>query len=232
MELLELSEYNREVLIAAEQKWIDREGFENLYNTSPTAGNTLGTKFNYETRIRASLVRGGMGIPGVTIEKGKWCVRIKRVQIGRFETKEEAVEAAIQYEKTGKIEDKVYSNNTSGYPGVYYYKQYDKWQVKIFIEGKDTCLGYFDTAEEGYRYRLSALNDIENGREPLRKPVVPKVGPSGYTGVCFYAPSEKWVAKYTKNKKTYHIGYFSTPEEANEARLKFIESLDKVNHGN
>jgi group I intron endonuclease len=224
MNIVEFCEPAKEALIDVEQKWIDAEGFSNLYNTSPTAGNTFGTKFNYETRVNASLIRGGIGVPGVTFEKGKWCVRIRRVQIGRFVTKEEAIAAADKYEETGIVEPKQRNNNTSGYTGVYYYKQYDKWQVKVFFNGKGICLGYFDTPEEGNEYRLKTLKKMEEGKSPSRKPFNFRVGPSGYPGVCFYAPNEKWVAKYTKNKKTYHIGYFATPEEANEARIKFIES--------
>lgn len=43
---------------------------------------------------------------------------------------------------------------------------------------------------------------------------------SPYTGVTWYAPTGKWVAKITKDRKTYHIGSFECLEEAARARDK------------
>lgn len=38
-------------------------------------------------------------------------------------------------------------NNTSGYKGVHFYKQYKKWSASLMVMGKRKHLGYFDTAE-------------------------------------------------------------------------------------
>ena len=43
---------------------------------------------------------------------------------------------------------------------------------------------------------------------------------SPYTGVTWYAPTGKWVAKITKDRRTYHIGSFECLEEAALARDK------------
>lgn len=48
------------------------------------------------------------------------------------------------------INQKIRENNTSGYKGVSFYKNYNKWESYINIEGKRTKLGYFDTPEKAY----------------------------------------------------------------------------------
>ena len=45
---------------------------------------------------------------------------------------------------------KIQSNNTSGYPGVSYRKDIQKWMAYIRINRKMKNLGYFDTAEVAY----------------------------------------------------------------------------------
>lgn len=44
-------------------------------------------------------------------------------------------------------------NNTSGYTGVSWYKNYKKWRVQIPINGRNTHVGYFDDIEEAKRVR-------------------------------------------------------------------------------
>ena len=41
---------------------------------------------------------------------------------------------------------------------------------------------------------------------------------SGYTGVCYKPKINKWQSYITINKKSIHLGYYNTPEEANEIR--------------
>jgi len=48
------------------------------------------------------------------------------------------------------------SNNTSGYPGVYFDKRRNKWVARISINGKETQLGYFLTIEEAIEARKQA----------------------------------------------------------------------------
>jgi hypothetical protein len=40
---------------------------------------------------------------------------------------------------------------------------------------------------------------------------------SGYKGVNYHKPSQKWRATITKDKINYYLGYFDTPEEASNA---------------
>ena len=47
-------------------------------------------------------------------------------------------------------------NNTSGYPGVSWYKKYKKWKVRIISNGKDIHLGYYDDLEEAIKVRKQA----------------------------------------------------------------------------
>jgi hypothetical protein len=47
-------------------------------------------------------------------------------------------------------------NNTSGFVGVSYYKQSQKWRAQIAVKGKDTRLGLFDTPEEAHAAYVAA----------------------------------------------------------------------------
>ncbi len=42
-------------------------------------------------------------------------------------------------------------NNTSGFPGVCWYKRKKKYRVQMWENGKRKSLGYFSTAEEAYK---------------------------------------------------------------------------------
>lgn len=46
--------------------------------------------------------------------------------------------------------------NTSGYPGVCWKKDKQRWQARIFFNGKDKHLGYFYTKEEAVEARKNA----------------------------------------------------------------------------
>ena len=69
-------------------------------------------------------------------------------------------------------------------------------------------------------------NKIENLREATKSENninagLRKINTSGYKGVHYQ--NKKWVARVKRNNKEYYIGYFNTPEEAHQARVKFIE---------
>jgi len=55
---------------------------------------------------------------------------------------------------------KTYSTNTSGFPGVYWDKQTQKWRAQIMVQGKKHSLGYYDTALDAAlaRYTEEAQN--------------------------------------------------------------------------
>ena len=68
---------------------------------------------------------------------------------------------------------------------------------------------------ENLREATISENNINTG---LRKN-----NTSGYKGVSFYKTKNNWASKIKRNNKWYHIGYFNTPEEAHQARVKFLE---------
>lgn len=47
-------------------------------------------------------------------------------------------------------------NNSSGYQGVNYYKNYGKWRAAIGINGSKLVLGFFDNMEEAVKARKEA----------------------------------------------------------------------------
>lgn len=55
-------------------------------------------------------------------------------------------------------------NNTSGYPGVYWFKPLKKWRAKIMCNRKEYALGQFDSAEdaaEAYRKAKAKLHTFQ-----------------------------------------------------------------------
>jgi len=62
------------------------------------------------------------------------------------------------------------SNNTSGFKGVSFRKNSNRWQASITLKGKRKHLGTFDTAEEGYQARVDFMikNDMQEHLKALR----------------------------------------------------------------
>ena len=60
----------------------------------------------------------------------------------------------------------------------------------------------------------------QNNSSNLNK--LQKNNTSGFRGVHFSKYKEKWTASLVINRKRINIGDFSTPQEANEARCKYI----------
>ena len=50
----------------------------------------------------------------------------------------------------------IQSNNTSGYPGVYWSKTENKWYARIKINGKNICLGYYINKEDAIESKKQA----------------------------------------------------------------------------
>lgn len=53
---------------------------------------------------------------------------------------------------------KIRKDNKSGYRGVYFYKQTNKWCAQIGINYKRITIGYYETIEEAHLARLEAVN--------------------------------------------------------------------------
>jgi hypothetical protein len=58
---------------------------------------------------------------------------------------------------------KINSNSTSGYKGVSYYKQTNKWCAKIRLENKRIHLGYYKTPEEADAVVRKAREELHGG---------------------------------------------------------------------
>jgi hypothetical protein len=54
----------------------------------------------------------------------------------------------------------IYSNNTSGFKGVVFDKQYNKWQARTRVDGKSICFGCFDKIEDAVEARVKGVNKI------------------------------------------------------------------------
>lgn len=71
-------------------------------------------------------------------------------------------------------------------------------------------------------------NRIENLREvsrPENSHKKPETNTSGLSGVFWYAPTQKWVARIHVDHQLIHLGYFTDYEDAVEARR-----LAKIKH--
>lgn len=52
------------------------------------------------------------------------------------------------------------SRNTSGYPGVSWRKDKEKWAARIYFNGKEHCLGYYSNKDDAIKARKEAENDL------------------------------------------------------------------------
>lgn len=74
--------------------------------------------------------------------------------------------------------------------------------------------------------RISNLRECTNA-ENLKNVGITNQNTSGFKGVGWYKPLNKWRSQASIDDKLHHIGYFTTPEEASEAYQKFA----KEHHG-
>ena len=51
---------------------------------------------------------------------------------------------------------KPHSNNTSGYSGVGFRKELNKWRARIYVDGRCICLGNYDNINDAIKARLEA----------------------------------------------------------------------------
>lgn len=118
-------------------------------------------------------------------------------------------------------------NSASGFKGVVFWNGI--YAASICCNGKRIHLGHFETPEDAaYAYNQSAieyfgcfarLNILPEGFiGKLRKT---KNKTSKYKGVSWASPVGKWQAQVMRNRKSYHLGYFKTEEEAADAYSNF-----------
>ena len=113
------------------------------------------------------------------------------------------------------------------------------WRASIQRGGRWMHIGYFDAEEDAARaYDAAAVKLFGEFARPNFKDIAPLVpakrllrrsNTSGYRGVSYYKPTNKWHAsieiKQGGKRKAIHLGYFDTPEAAalayNEAAMRF-----------
>ena len=74
--------------------------------------------------------------------------------------------------------------------------------------------------------RISNLREL-NHQENLQHQQLSPRNTSGYKGVNWYKHRKKWRAEITLNKKTLHLGYFDTKEDAYDAWKKKAQELNE-----
>lgn len=118
--------------------------------------------------------------------------------------------------------------NTTGYKGVRVSTGDNRWGAVVAINDKNVRVGTYSSPEEAARmYDMLALKlhgefactnfprerytveDIENAYTEAMK-VCSCNNKSGYRGVCRHTQNPTWVAKICVNRKTMHLGSFST----------------------
>lgn len=92
-----------------------------------------------------------------------------------------------------------------------------------------SCHVKYDWSEEANLERIKTMTGHYVSDETKRKMSLKKLGnlrsnTSGYIGVYFYKPTQKWMASIKENRKLTYLGYFPDKEDAarayNEAARK------------
>jgi len=111
-------------------------------------------------------------------------------------------------------------SNKSGAANVYFVKEKQKWLARISYDGKEICLGHYDTKDEAIAVRKQAEADYwQGGKKHIEKKRLLSNNSSGFCGVSKNKGRGKaWAAYITVDKKQIHIGYYDTLDEAAAAR--------------
>jgi group I intron endonuclease len=125
-------------LLTREQWYFDNAPARTLYNSSLTAGNCLGVKHTAETRAKLSAARKGRHVSVET------CAKISRLKTGLVCKPE--TRAKISATKQGQLRHTAKQNNTSGYCGVHWLRDRNKWQARVRMGTTRYHVGTFDSA--------------------------------------------------------------------------------------
>lgn len=117
---------------------------------------------------------------------------------------------------------KSYVRNTPGLVGTLQCKKTGMWKARVTYHGKTINLGTFNTSELAQDAYQRALHELILDPNANIKPQVSRRNTSGFLGV---SPTREgaWMAHCTIDKKRHYVGYFPTAEQANIARLTFID---------
>lgn len=137
----------------------------------------------------------------------------------------------------------LFSFNTSGFTGVSFNKNINKWTSIITFENKNITLGFFDSKEEALKERLKAEVyyfgefapqkhlfdeygiDINETYE-VKKYTPRKKGNSlGIKGIFKGSGNykDKWKVEFTCKGNKIYLGYYNTLEEAIKAKEDYIK---------
>lgn len=135
----------------------------------------------------------------------------KEYYLGSFTTKEEAqamVDKAAQAYAEGKEIPKKLKPRKRPVKGVY--RNRGRWAAHDTKTGK--YIGSFSTVEQAKQ----AVEDFKAGR-PIQKERREPKGSVRYYAYGTYKDDPKWHARFFKDGKKIHLGYYDTEEEAWEA---------------
>lgn len=121
-------------------------------------------------------------------------------------------------------------NNLSGCMGVFYKKEFKKWEAYITFEKERKFLGYFENKECAIKARKQAEKELGfHENSGIEKP---RLKTCRQKGVYFNKQNNKWIAAITTGKIKKHLGSFKTKEEALLARKEAEIKKEKDNHKN
>lgn len=128
--------------------------------------------------------------------------------------------------------NKTWAGNETGTPSKHGY-------LKVCLNGKTLlahhivwclCTGDWSTTELDHIDGVPQNNRIENLRQATDSQQAinrgkPKNNTSGFKGVYWHQPANRWYAQITKEGKTKHLGFFDNPEQAHLVRLVAAEQI-------
>lgn len=208
-------------LIEREQFHIDSVPVHKRYNSAPIAGSNLGTKRSEESkaRMRAAHIgrepRSGWKHSEATRRRISNAKKGFKMPEGAKRKIGDALRGRPMQESTkDKLQAAAEARSTRGLPrGVYLQKA----QGKYMATHRSKYLGLYATPEAASEAYESYVLDPESYIRPLMA-----TNTSGYKGVNYFKRDGTWQARGPGGK---HLGYFETPELANEARTAYLASV-------